>query len=85
VYDIAFEAPRFDDDGSLLKPARATVFHNGVLVQHASELTGPTEHKARPPYKAHPSRLPLSLQDHGHPVRFRNIWIRELRERPARP
>jgi hypothetical protein len=82
AYDIAFEAPRFDGDGTLLRPARATVFHNGVLVQHATEFMGPTAHKARPPYEAHPTRLPLSLQDHDHPVRFRNIWIRELTERP---
>jgi hypothetical protein len=82
VYDIAFEAPRFDGDGKLLNPARVTVFHNGVLVQHAEELLGPTKNKARPPYEAHPAKLPLSLQDHDHPVRFRNIWIRELKERP---
>ena len=55
-----------------------TVLHNGVLTQDNSELTGPTAHKERPPYKAHPTKLPLKLQDHSHPVRFRNIWLREL-------
>ncbi len=54
------------------------LIHNGVLVQDNEELTGPTAHKARPPYKAHADKLPISLQDHAHPVRFRNIWIREL-------
>jgi hypothetical protein len=77
-YDIIFHAPRFDKEGKLLSPARMTVFHNGILVHDNDELTGPTAHKARPPYKAHAEKLPLSLQDHGHPVRFRNIWIREL-------
>jgi hypothetical protein len=80
TYDIAFRAPRFDADGKLLRPARLTVFHNGVLVQDAVELTGPTAHKARPPYKAHTAKLPIALQDHAHPVRFRNIWVRELAE-----
>lgn len=77
-YDIVFRAPRFDTDGRLQQPARMTVFHNGVLVQDNVALTGPTAHKQRPPYAAHPPRLPLSLQDHGNPVRFRNIWLREL-------
>jgi hypothetical protein len=49
-----------------------------VLVQDHVALTGPTGHKARPPYEAHPDKLPLSLQDHGDPVRFRNIWVRSL-------
>jgi hypothetical protein len=78
TYDIVFRAPRFDQSGAVMSPARFTVFHNGVLVHDAQELTGPTVHKARPPYKAHADRLPIGLQDHGHPVRFRNIWIREL-------
>jgi hypothetical protein len=78
TYDIVFRAPRFDANGAVVSPARMTVFHNGVLVHDAQELTGPTAHKARPPYKAHADKLPLGLQDHGHPVRFRNIWIREL-------
>lgn len=83
AYDIVFEAPRFGADGSLKKPARVTVLHNGVVVQHAETPTGPTAHKARPPYKAHADKLPLGLQDHSHPVRYRNIWIRELQlERP---
>src|SRR5277367_6803018 len=77
-YDIVFHGPRFDAAGTLLHPARVTVFHNGVLVQDNVEPSGPTENGKRPPYKAHPEKLPLGLQDHGDPVRFRNIWIREL-------
>src|SRR5260370_37610357 len=79
TYDIVFHEPRFDKDGKLLRPARETVFHNGVLVQDNVGLTGPTAHKARPPNSPQPEKLPLALQDHGHPVRYRNIWIRELK------
>jgi len=79
AYDIVFEMPRFDASGALLKRARATVFLNGVLVQNAKELIGPTTNKVRTPYSAHPAALPLSLQDHNHPVRFRNVWVRELK------
>ncbi|MCX6574026.1 MAG: DUF1080 domain-containing protein [Candidatus Aminicenantes bacterium] len=78
TYDIVFHRPRFDKDGKLLAPARMTVFHNGILVHDNDVLTGPTAHKARPPYQMHPDRLPISLQDHGHPVRYRAIWLREL-------
>jgi hypothetical protein len=78
TYDIIFRRPRFDDKGNLISPAWMTVFHNNILVHNNAELIGPTVHKARPPYKAHPDRLPISLQDHGNPVRFRNIWIRDL-------
>ena len=78
IYDIIFHRPRFDAQGQLLSPARMTVFHNGVLVQDNVTLTGPTAHRVRPPYQAHADKLPLSLQDHGHKVRYRNIWIREL-------
>jgi hypothetical protein len=77
-YDIVFHAPKFDSANKLLKPARVTVFHNGVLVQDNVKLTGPTEHGERPPYKPGVVRGPVALQDHGHPVRYRNIWIREL-------
>ena len=85
AYDIVYEAPRFDGTGTLLKPARLTVFHNGVLVQHAMELIGPTTNRVRTPYSAHPAKLPLSLQDHNHPVRFRNVWLRELQPRQPKP
>jgi len=78
TYDIIFHRPRFDAEGKLAAPARMTVLHNGVLVHDNVELTGPTAHKARPQYKAHPDKLPLSLQDHGNPVRYRNIWLRPL-------
>jgi hypothetical protein len=78
TYDIVFHRPRFDKDGKVLAPARMTVFHNGLLVHDCAVLTGPTAHKARPPYKMHADKLPISLQDHDHPVRYRNIWLREL-------
>jgi hypothetical protein len=77
-YDIVFHGPRFDAAGHLTRPARMTVLHNGVLVQDDAELTGPTGHHQRPPYSAQAEKLPLALQDHGAPVRYRNIWIREL-------
>lgn len=77
-YDIVYTAPRFDASGKLTSPARMTVFHNGVLIQNNVELTGPTGWLERAPYSAHPEKQPISLQDHGNPVRFRNIWLREL-------
>ncbi|HUJ25486.1 MAG TPA: DUF1080 domain-containing protein [Myxococcales bacterium] len=78
-YDIVFHGPRFDAAGHVTRPARLTVLHNGVLVQDDVELTGPTAHHQRPPYTPGPEKQPLALQDHGDPVRYRNIWIRELR------
>jgi hypothetical protein len=80
TYDIVFHRPHFDPEGNVLEPAFMTVFHNGILVQDHVDLTGPTAWKQRPGYKAHEDKLPVSLQDHGNPVRFRNIWIRELSE-----
>lgn len=78
AYDVIWTAPRFDAQGKLLSPARVTVLHNGVLIQNNVELTGPTGWLERAPYQAHPEKQPISLQDHGNPVRFRNIWVREL-------
>jgi hypothetical protein len=78
TYDIVFHGPRFAKNGNLIRPARITVIQNGVLVQDNVELTGPTGHHVRPPYQAGPDKLPLELQDHNHPVHYRNIWIREL-------
>jgi hypothetical protein len=78
TYDIIFHRPRFDAAGVLQCAARVTVFQNGVLVQSDAVLTGPTAYKRRPPYAAMPDKLPLELQDHEHPVRYRNIWVREL-------
>jgi hypothetical protein len=77
TYDIVYHAPRFDADGKLTKPGDVTVLQNGVLVQDHVELKGDTM-QATPTYKAHPFKQPLALQDHGNPVRYRNIWIREL-------
>lgn len=78
TYDIVFRAPRFDDSGKLLAPARMTVFHNGVLIQDNVEIKGTTTHIGAPRYTAHPPAQPLLLQDHGNPIRFRNIWLRRL-------
>jgi len=84
AYDIVFHRPHFNSLGVLVKPARLTVFHNGVLVQDNVALWGATEWQKFTPYHLHPEKLPLSLQDHGNPVRFRNIWVRELSEVPEK-
>ena len=78
TYDVLFEAPRFDEHGSLVRPAYATVLHNGVAVQVHQELRGGTSWTDVPAYESHPEKLPFSLQDHGNPISFRNIWVREL-------
>jgi Domain of Unknown Function (DUF1080) len=77
TYDILFRRPRFDENGHLITPAHMTILQNGVYVQDDVTLTGPTG-EPRSPYVVGPEAAPLSLQDHGEPVRFRNIWIREL-------
>lgn len=76
-YDITYIAPRFAD-GKLVSPATLTVLHNGVLVHDKQTLVGPTANRARVPYEVHENRLPIQLQDHSHPVRFRNVWVREI-------
>jgi len=83
AYDIAFRRPRFDPSGRLLEPARVTLFHNGLLVQNNEEPFGPTSWLKWLPYEDRGDRGPISLQDHDHPVRYRNAWLRELPERPA--
>jgi hypothetical protein len=77
-FDIIFQAPRFDDAGRLKRPGHLTVLHNGVLVQNHVKIEGTTSWDQAPAYSPHAEKLPLHIQDHGNPVRFRNIWIREL-------
>jgi len=79
-YDIIFHRPRFTVDGKIQRPARVTMLHNGVLVQDNVAFTGQTVHGKPATYEPHSDRLPLILQDHGNPVRYRNIWVRELPE-----
>jgi hypothetical protein len=77
TYDILFEAPQFGDAGKVMKPARVTVLHNGVLIQNHVELQGTTSYFKAPAYEPHPAKQPIEIQFHGNPVQFRNIWIRE--------
>ncbi len=83
-FDIIWSPPRFDPSGKLIAPARVTAFHNGVLIHANAELFGGTAWLSRPAYEAHPEKTPISLQDHGNPVRYRNIWVRELGQ-PGKP
>lgn len=78
-YDIVFRYPKFDEAGKVVKPAYVTVFLNGVLMQEHTEVLGGTGHKRFPTYKPHPAKGAIQFQDHGNPVRYRNVWIRELK------
>jgi hypothetical protein len=78
TYDIIWEGPRFDGD-KLVRPAYVTVILNGVVLHHRQEIQGGTQHRRLAAYAPHPEVGPLSLQDHGDLVRFRNIWYRPLK------
>ena len=77
VYDVIWTAPVFADDGALKSPAYITALHNGILILNHFELEGDNLFTRPPQYNKHADRLPIRLQDHGNPTRFRNIWIRE--------
>jgi len=79
-YDVIWTAPRFNEDGTLKSAARATVLHNGVLVQNNTILKGDTPYIGQPEYHKHGAE-PIKLQAHGdksEPISYRNIWVREL-------
>lgn len=78
TYDVLFTAPRFNADSTLKSPARITVFQNGVLIQNNSSIWGNTAYIGIAKYEMHADKMPLLLQNHGNPVSYRNIWIREL-------
>ena len=77
TYDVVFNAPRFTESGSLISPARITVLHNGVVIQNNTSIWGSTQYKGLPAYEPH-GKASIKLQDHGNPVSFRNVWVREL-------
>jgi len=82
VYDIVFRRPIYKD-GQPVDPGYITVFLNGVLVQDHTQLEGPGTHMTRTKPGPFPAKGPLTLQDHGNPMRFRNIWYRDLPPRPS--
>ncbi len=78
TYDVIFESALWEGD-KLVKNANVTVIHNGVLLHHRKEFIGTVQHKRVANYsKKHDPKGPIVLQDHGNPMRFRNIWIRNL-------
>ncbi len=83
MYDVIYRRPLFDQAGKVIRKAMFTVFHNGVLIHDHVELTGGTvwvSAHAVTEYAPHGDKGPIMLQDHSNPVRYRNIWIRELKD-----
>ncbi|MCP4263565.1 MAG: DUF1080 domain-containing protein [Planctomycetes bacterium] len=81
-YDISFLRPLFDENGKCIRKARITVIHNGVVVHNNLDIEGTTSHKRKARYTSPHEKGHIKLQDHGNPMCFRNIWIRELPEEP---
>ncbi|MEO2017508.1 MAG: DUF1080 domain-containing protein [Fuerstiella sp.] len=79
TYDIFFTAPVFKVNGDVETPCYVTLIHNGVLALNHFELLGPSSYVDAPHYTPHAETGPISLQFHGDPVKFRNIWLRELK------
>lgn len=79
VYDIIFIAPKFTSNGQLESHGRMTVLHNGIVIHHFTKILGTTEYIGAPKIVSH-GKGSIQLQDHGNPVSYRNIWVRELPE-----
>jgi hypothetical protein len=79
TYDVVFTAPRFNEDGTVKSPGTVTALHNGVVVHNHSAYIGGSTHQRLAKYSKHGLTGPISLQDHGDPVRFRNIWVRPIK------
>lgn len=80
-YDLAFEPPVYEN-GKVTRPAKLTLFHNGVILQNGESYLGPTRFRKLTKYPAtHPATAPLRLQFHKDPVEYRNIWVRPLGKR----
>ncbi len=77
MYDVVYIAPKFKEDGTLKSPGYITVFHNGVLIHHHTEIQGTTEYIGKPKVVPH-GKGSIRLQEHGNPTSFRNIWVREI-------
>jgi hypothetical protein len=82
IYDILFEAPEFSLEGKIETPAKLTLMHNGVFLHNRREYYGPTGGGVVPQYRTLTPAAPIRLQNHGNPVRYRNIWIRPLPTQP---
>ncbi len=82
TYDILLTRPRFANDGSLDKPGRVSVLHNGIAIHSDAVILGNTFWHEPPSYTKHADALPLSIQDHGNPVQFRSIWVRPFEPVP---
>jgi hypothetical protein len=81
-YDLTFEPPVYEGE-KVIKPAKLTLFHNGVCLQNGESFLGTTQHKVVATYPPqHPLTAPIRLQWHNDPVEFRNIWVRSLGSRP---
>lgn len=78
TFDIIYTSPRWNEDGSLASPGRATVLFNGVLVQNNQAFTGTTVHGDTTKYGSPHGPGPIRIQDHTDPLQFRNIWVRPL-------
>ncbi len=88
-YDIVFNRPELNVENGkvveVIRPAFVTVFQNGVLVLNHHEIEGTGFWHQAPHYEAHPAELPIRLQDHGNPTKFRNIWVRKIQDDNTKP
>ena len=78
-YDIVFNAPKFKGNGDIDQPGHVTLIQNGVLMLNHFELQGASGFVAAPHYQPHAETGPIAIQFHSDPVRFRNIWVREIK------
>lgn len=81
TYDITFHRPIFDEDGNVTRKAKFRVYHNGVLIHDDVELSGGTQWRGPhsvSEYRDLGDKGPIQMQDHGNPVRFRNVWVKTI-------